>query len=82
MYFKVFWSPTPALRAYQVEIKSFAAPPTPVMLVCMCVVILRPLGREDLAAGWAGAKAMLADAGLLRALQEHDQPPRNPATVS
>merc|ERR1719460_3557653 len=53
------------------EIKSMASPPTAVMIVCMCVVILRPLGREDESAGWAGAKAMLSDTGLLRALQEY-----------
>merc|ERR1719247_3049004 len=41
------------------------------MIVCMCVVILRPLGREDESAGWAGAKVMLSDTGLLRSLQEY-----------
>ncbi|EER14149.1 dynein heavy chain, putative, partial [Perkinsus marinus ATCC 50983] len=29
------------------EIKSMASPPAPVMTVCQCVLILRPLGRED-----------------------------------
>jgi dynein heavy chain len=53
------------------EIKSMASPPKPVMIVCMCVVILRPLGREDESAGWAGAKAMLSDTSLLRLLQEY-----------
>merc|ERR1719174_1252403 len=53
------------------EIKSMASPPTAVMIVCMCVVILRPLGREDESAGWAGAKVMLSDTGLLRSLQEY-----------
>merc|ERR1719174_184418 len=53
------------------EIKSMASPPTAVMIVCICVVILRPLGREDESAGWAGAKVMLSDTGLLRALQEY-----------
>jgi dynein heavy chain len=37
----------------------------------MCVVILRPLGREDESAGWAGAKAMLSDTSLLRMLVEY-----------
>merc|ERR1719310_1104043 len=41
------------------------------MIVCMCVCILRPLGKEDENAGWAGAKAMLSDVGLLKALQEY-----------
>jgi len=53
------------------EIKSMAQPPQPVMIVCMCVCILRPLGKEDENSGWAGAKAMLSDVGLLRALQEY-----------
>eukprot|EP00397_Hematodinium_sp_SG-2012_P000029 GEMP01000029.1.p1 GENE.GEMP01000029.1~~GEMP01000029.1.p1 ORF type:complete len:4546 (+),score=1158.20 GEMP01000029.1:32-13639(+) len=53
------------------EIKSMASPPPPVMIVCMCVVILRPLGKEDEAAGWAGAKAMLSDTSILRALQDY-----------
>ena len=35
----------------------------------MC--ILRPLGKEDESQGWIGAKAMLSDVGLLRALQEY-----------
>jgi len=48
-----------------------AQPPQPVMIVCMCVCILRPLGKEDENAGWAGAKAMLSDVGLLKALQEY-----------
>jgi hypothetical protein len=53
------------------EIKSMAAPPQPVMVVCMCVCILRPLGKEDENGGWAAAKAMLSDVTLLRALQEY-----------
>jgi dynein heavy chain len=53
------------------EIKSMTTPPQPVMIVCMCVVILRPLGKEDETAGWMGCKAMLTDTGILRALQEY-----------
>jgi dynein heavy chain len=53
------------------EVKSMAQPPQPVMIVCMCVCILRPLGKEDENAGWAGAKAMLSDVGLLKALQDY-----------
>jgi dynein heavy chain len=59
------------------EIKSMASPPTPVMIVCMCVVILRPLGKEDESAGWAGAKSMLSDTGLLRALQDYKKEDMN-----
>jgi len=56
-----------------VELKSFAAPPLPVMIVCMCVVVLRPLGNEDEHHGWAGAKRMLANAGFLRSLREFNK---------
>jgi len=52
------------------ELKSFGRPPREVMVVCVCVCHLRPLGNEEGDAGWAGAKAMLADASLLKALQE------------
>ena len=37
----------------------------------MCVVILRPLGKEDESQGWTGAKAMMSDVGFMRALQEY-----------
>eukprot|EP00928_Gymnodinium_smaydae_P090380 TRINITY_DN7418_c2_g3_i1.p1 TRINITY_DN7418_c2_g3~~TRINITY_DN7418_c2_g3_i1.p1 ORF type:complete len:3325 (+),score=999.70 TRINITY_DN7418_c2_g3_i1:390-9977(+) len=53
------------------EIKSMATPPQPVMIVCMCVCILRPLGKEDEMAGWQGAKAMLSDVGLMNALKDY-----------
>lgn len=56
------------------EIESMASPPIPVMIVCMCVVILRPFDKEDFSAGWAGAKIMLSDAGaFLRALFEYNK---------
>ncbi|KAF4740188.1 Dynein heavy chain 10, axonemal, partial [Perkinsus olseni] len=51
------------------EVKSMASPPAPVMIVCQCVLILKPLGKEDENGGWAAAKQMLSDVGLLRALQ-------------
>merc|ERR1719265_980072 len=54
-----------------IEIKAMASPPPAVMIVCMCVVILRPLGKEDKSAGWRGAKAMLSDTGILGALQNY-----------
>lgn len=51
------------------ELKSMKSPPHSVMVICVCVCILRPLGTEDMNAGWAGAKAMLSDPSLLKALQ-------------
>ncbi|OEH75760.1 dynein heavy chain 10 related protein [Cyclospora cayetanensis] len=53
------------------EIKAFTSPPKPVMNVCMCVVILRPLGRENEADGWNGAKSMLNDVNFLKSLVEY-----------
>merc|ERR1719171_1631532 len=53
------------------EIKSMTQPPQPVMIVCLCVVILRPLGREDEKDGWVGAKAMLGDTSFFSALQNY-----------
>jgi len=55
------------------EIKSFATPPPLVMMVCMCVMHLRPTGREDESAGWKGAKAMMADGNFLRLLKTYDK---------
>merc|ERR1719491_679448 len=34
-------------------------------------MILRPLGKEDASLGWKGAKSMLGDPNLLRAMQEY-----------
>lgn len=56
-----------------VEIRSFAQPPPLVMMVCMCVLHLRPTGREDESAMWKGAKAMMSDVGFLRALKEYQK---------
>jgi len=58
-------------KASITEIKTFQKPPEAVMIVCMCVCILQPLGKEDVNAGWAGAKAMLSDINFLKALQEY-----------
>jgi len=54
------------------EIKSMGRPPQPVMTVCMCVVTLKPLGVEDAHGGWAAAKAVLSDPGLLKAMQDYN----------
>ncbi|OXB71685.1 UNVERIFIED_CONTAM: hypothetical protein H355_014889 [Colinus virginianus] len=53
------------------EIKAFSTPPKPVMYVCMCVVVLRPLGKENEADGWNGARGMLNDVNFLKALLEY-----------
>jgi dynein heavy chain len=55
------------------EIKSMAQPPNAVMIVCLSVVILKPLGKEEESAGWSGAKAMLSDVGLMNALRNFDK---------
>ena len=48
-----------------------AQPPHEVMMVCMCVLHLRPTGREDENAMWKGARAMMSDVGFLKALKEY-----------
>lgn len=54
------------------EVKSLASPPQAVMIVCMCVMVLRPRGREEAeAAGWAGCKKMFADASLGAAMKAY-----------
>ena len=55
------------------EIKSFAKPPTFVMMVCTCVMYLHPTGREDDSSGWAGAKAMMSDTNFLKLLKNYDK---------
>jgi len=54
------------------ELKSLAAPPLAVCKLAVCVLILRPLGTErDSDSGWGGAKAMLGNPCLLKALAEY-----------
>jgi dynein heavy chain len=55
------------------EIKAFTTPPAPVQNVCMCVVLLKPLGKEKEADGWKGAKSMLGDGGFLKALLNYNK---------
>lgn len=55
------------------EIKSFATPPPLVMMVCMCVMHLRPTNKEDESAGWKGAKAMMNDGNFLKCLKTYDK---------
>ncbi|KAJ4435378.1 hypothetical protein ANN_17992 [Periplaneta americana] len=48
------------------EIRSFATPPEPVMIVCECVAIIR--GYREI--NWKTAKGMMMDPNFLRTLQE------------
>ena len=43
------------------------------MMVCMCVMHLRPTGKEDEAGGWKGAKAMMTDGNFLRSLKNYEK---------
>eukprot|EP00931_Biecheleriopsis_adriatica_P118943 TRINITY_DN94246_c0_g1_i1.p1 TRINITY_DN94246_c0_g1~~TRINITY_DN94246_c0_g1_i1.p1 ORF type:complete len:649 (-),score=138.66 TRINITY_DN94246_c0_g1_i1:51-1997(-) len=65
------------------EINRFGAGPVPpqLMIVSLCVCTLRPLGTEDVNAGWAGCRAMFANADLLTALQEFKQDEMNEAQI-
>jgi dynein heavy chain len=55
------------------EIRAFNTPPPLVMMVGMCVLHLRPTGKEDETAGWKGAKAMMSDGNFLKALKGYDK---------
>lgn len=55
------------------EIKAFASPPPLVMMVCMCVMHLRPTGKENEGEGWKGAKAMMSDGNFLKCLKTYDK---------
>lgn len=48
------------------EIRSFASPPTPVQIVCECVVIIKGLSEIS----WKSAKAMMSEGGFLKSLME------------
>jgi len=58
-------------KADIVELKSLKAPPEAVVTLLQCVQILHPFGTDAEEVGWAGAKKMLGDVRLLRALQEY-----------
>jgi dynein heavy chain len=55
------------------EIKAFASPPALVMMVCMCIMALRPTGKENESEGWKGAKSMISDSNFLKALKTYDK---------
>jgi hypothetical protein len=56
-------------KADIVELRALCSPPQPIMIICVCVCILRPVGIGDASEDWAGAKRMLGDPCLLKALQ-------------
>lgn len=51
------------------EIKSFTTPTPLVQMVTMCVLHLRPTGKEDETGGWKACKAMMSDTGFLKSLK-------------
>ena len=55
------------------EIKAFASPPPLVMSVMMCIMALKPTGKENEAEGWKGAKAMMGDAQFLKSLKQYEK---------
>jgi dynein heavy chain len=55
------------------EIKSFTTPPTAVQQVCMCVLHLKPTGKENESDGWKGAKAMMGDPQFLNKLINYNK---------
>lgn len=46
-------------------------PPDSTLVVVLCVVLLRPLGYEDEATGWSGARGYLRDPAFLEALRTY-----------
>ena len=55
------------------EIKAFASPPPLVMSVMMCIMALKPTGKENEAEGWKGAKAMMGDSNFLKSLKQYEK---------
>ena len=55
------------------ELKQFTTPPEKVQSVCMCVMILKPGGKEKESDGWKGAKVMMSQGNFLSQLQNYDK---------
>ena len=55
------------------ELKQFTTPPEKVQSVCMCVMILKPGGKEKESDGWKGAKVMMSQGNFLQQLQQYDK---------
>ena len=55
------------------ELKSFANPPKAVNAVTMCVQYLKPTGKENPSAGWAGAKVMMGQGNFLHCLMNYEK---------
>jgi hypothetical protein len=54
-----------------VNMKALANPPIPVKMVSKCIMILKPIGNENEADDWGGARIMMSDPGkLLTKLKE------------
>ena len=50
------------------EIKQFTTPPEKVQSVVMCVMILKPGGKEKESDGWKGGKVMMSQGNFLKSL--------------
>eukprot|EP00924_Labyrinthula_sp_SR-Ha-C_P003608 maker-scaffold_3-augustus-gene-0.0-mRNA-1 protein AED:0.02 eAED:0.02 QI:0/0/0/1/0.5/0/3/0/4475 len=55
------------------EIKGFANPPTLVMQVCTCTLILKPLPTENDELSWKNCKTMLANNNFLNSLKTYNK---------
>ena len=55
------------------ELKSFSNPPKAVNAVTMCVQYLKPTGKENPSAGWAGAKLMMGQPNFLYCLMNYEK---------
>ena len=55
------------------EVKQFTTPPEKVQSVVMCVMILKPGGKEKESDGWKGGKVMMGQGNFLSQLQNYDK---------
>ena len=55
------------------EVKQFTTPPEKVQSVVMCVMILKPGGKEKESDGWKGGKVMMGEGDFLKKLQNYDK---------
>jgi dynein heavy chain, axonemal len=55
------------------EVKQFTTPPEKVQSVVMCVMILKPGGKEKESDGWKGGKVMMSQGNFLASLKGYDK---------
>jgi hypothetical protein len=64
------------------RLSNTSGPPDEVLVVVLAVVMMRPLGEEDEAVGWSGARLYLRDPRFIEALTTFDPAHANRAQVT